>query len=124
METINAAVSATTRRARVVDPGRGSWAYRTQSIADDDTATDAVPRIRINDIFQAHTAAKFPFTIKIDIEGAEGDLLSGNTEWVAHTPLIIVELHDWLLPRRRRHSRSCNASDSAADAPATRFRTG
>lgn len=97
METINAAVSATTRRARVVDPGRGSWAYRTQSIADDDTATDAVPRI----IFQAHTAATFPFTIKIDIEGAEGDLLSGNTEWVARTPLIIVELHDWLLPNAK-----------------------
>jgi FkbM family methyltransferase len=60
VETVNAAVSATSGRARVVDPDRGPWAYRTQSIADDDTATGAVPRITINDIFQAHTAAMFP----------------------------------------------------------------
>jgi hypothetical protein len=47
------AVSSTAGRARVVDPGRGPWAYRTQPVADDDTATGAVPRITINDIFQA-----------------------------------------------------------------------
>ena len=101
VETINAAVSSTAGRARVVDPGRGPWAYRTQPVADDDTATGAVPRITINDIFQAHTAATYPFIVKIDIEGAEADLFSGNTEWVARSPLIIVELHDWLLPKAK-----------------------
>lgn len=35
--------------------------------------------------------------VKIDIEGGESDLFSANTEWVAKTPLIIIELHDWLL---------------------------
>ena len=101
VETINAAVSSTAGRARVVDPGRGPWAYRTQPVADDDTATGAVPRITINDIFQAHTVATYPFIVKIDIEGAEADLFSGNTEWVARSPLIIVELHDWLLPKAK-----------------------
>jgi len=28
-------------------------------------------------------------------------LFSGNTEWVARSPLIIVELHDWLLPKAK-----------------------
>src|SRR5665213_2637829 len=30
--------------------------------------------------------------------GTDSDLFSANTEWVAATPLIIIELHDWLLP--------------------------
>ena len=30
--------------------------------------------------------------------GPEGDLFSGNTEWVSLTPIIIVELHDWMFP--------------------------
>ena len=37
--------------------------------------------------------------MKVDIEGAEKDLFRSNTEWVAVTPIIIVELHDWLLPK-------------------------
>jgi hypothetical protein len=38
--------------------------------------------------------------VKIDIEGAEAELFSANTEWVDQTPLIIIELHDWLLSRQ------------------------
>ena len=38
---------------------------------------------------------------KIDIEGAEQDLFSDNIEWITLTPLLIVELHDWLLPKGR-----------------------
>jgi hypothetical protein len=38
--------------------------------------------------------------VKVDIEGAEADLFSGNTEWVELTPIIIVELHDWMLPKK------------------------
>lgn len=55
----------------------------------------------INDVYRALAAQAFPFLVKVDIEGAEGDLFSGNTEWVARTPLVIVELHDWLLPKQR-----------------------
>jgi FkbM family methyltransferase len=94
VETIKAAVSATTGRARVVDPGRGQWAYRTEPTAENDGTSDSVPRVTINDIFHSHAASTFPFLVKIDIEGAEQDLFSGNTEWVARSPLVIIELHD------------------------------
>jgi hypothetical protein len=85
----------------VVDPGRGEWAYRTVSIAETDRTTEAVPRVTINEIFRVHAANTFPFLIKVDIEGAEGELFSANTDWVARTPLLIIELHDWLLPKQR-----------------------
>jgi FkbM family methyltransferase len=101
VETIKGAVGSTTGSARVVDPGRGEWAYRTVSITDTGDAAEAVPRVTIDDIFRAHAANTFPFLVKVDIEGAEGELFSANTDWVARTPLLIVELHDWLLPKLR-----------------------
>jgi FkbM family methyltransferase len=39
-----------------------------------------------------------PLIVKIDIEGAERGLFSGNTDWVKRTKLIIIETHDWLFP--------------------------
>lgn len=39
-----------------------------------------------------------PFICKIDIEGAERDLFSGDTSWIDLFPLILIELHDWMLP--------------------------
>jgi hypothetical protein len=40
----------------------------------------------------------FPFIAKIDIEGAESELFSKNTDWIDQFPVVIIELHDWLLP--------------------------
>ena len=42
-----------------------------------------------------------PFIAKIDIEGAERDLFSGDCSWIDTFPVIIVELHDWLFPKAR-----------------------
>jgi hypothetical protein len=36
-----------------------------------------------------------PFICKIDIEGAESELFSKNTEWLSRFPVVIIELHDW-----------------------------
>jgi FkbM family methyltransferase len=39
-----------------------------------------------------------PFLIKIDIEGAEQPLFSGDTSSFDLFPLIILEPHDWMIP--------------------------
>jgi FkbM family methyltransferase len=39
-----------------------------------------------------------PFLLKIDIEGAEKSLFSGDTSAFNRFPLIIFEPHDWMLP--------------------------
>ena len=39
-----------------------------------------------------------PFIVKIDIEGFENDMFRENINWIKKTPIIIIELHDWLLP--------------------------
>jgi FkbM family methyltransferase len=99
VEAICAAVSSTSGRARVVESGLGHWACRTEPVAEGADAAATVPRLTINDIYQSNRLKFFPFIVKIDIEGAEKDLFSSNTEWVALTPIIVIELHDWLFPK-------------------------
>ena len=41
-----------------------------------------------------------PFIVKIDIESFEENLFSKNVEWVASFPIIIIELHDWMIDKR------------------------
>jgi FkbM family methyltransferase len=96
VEPLCAAVSSTPGHALVLDPGEGHWGYRTEYTTET-AGPDVVACVTINDLYRRHCAACFPFIVKIDIEGAEADLFASNTEWVARTPLLIVELHDWLL---------------------------
>jgi FkbM family methyltransferase len=99
VKAIRAAVSATPGLARVVDPGEGHWGFRTENLSDGIEPNDAVPRRTVNEMYRLHSKQCFPFVVKIDIEGGEADLFTANTEWIAITPILIVELHDWLLPK-------------------------
>jgi FkbM family methyltransferase len=56
--------------------------------------------ITVNHLLELN-AAFTPFIIKIDIEGSEADLFADNLEWIDRFPVIFVELHDWMLPKRR-----------------------
>lgn len=40
------------------------------------------------------------FIVKVDIEGSESELFSGNTAWIDRCDIIMIELHDWLFPRQ------------------------
>ena len=103
---VNAAISATKGLAQVVDPGTagGFCAYQALPVgagkALPGRPLEIVPRVTVNDIYAEESARAFPFIVKVDIEGGEADLFSANTEWVEQTPLVIVELHDWLLPKQ------------------------
>lgn len=100
IECVQAAIASSRGRARVIDPGGGGWMFRTESAADADASGETVPRVTVNDIYAAHREQFFPFMVKIDIEGGEGDLFAANTEWVAETPIVAIELHDWMLPKQ------------------------
>lgn len=103
---INAAISATKGLAQVVDPGTpgGFCAYQATPVGNGKPPMgkplEIVPRVTVNDIYSSELDRAFPFVVKVDIEGGEADLFSQNTEWVERTPLLIIELHDWLLPKQ------------------------
>jgi FkbM family methyltransferase len=96
VRAVEAAIAAKKGRMRVIDPGIGHWGFRTESTS---AADGTVPCITVSDIYRQMEARCFPFLVKVDIEGGEADLFSANTKWVARTPVIVVELHDWLLPK-------------------------
>jgi FkbM family methyltransferase len=94
---LQAAVASHAGRTRLVDPGRGAWAYRTEASGPG----LEVPQITLSQIFQDHCQPPYyPFLVKIDIEGGEKDLFQADTDWVQNTAVVIVELHDWLIPQQ------------------------
>ncbi len=58
-----------------------------------------IESISINSLINEHKLYT-PFIIKIDIEGFENDLFSKNYEWINSFDVLIIEIHDWMLPGR------------------------
>ena len=89
-----AAIGSIEGSASLSDPGEGEWGYRT---ARDDAG--GLPIISMDGLLESGVARNgAPFIAKIDIEGAEADLFAANTGWVQSFDLVIIELHDWMLP--------------------------
>lgn len=95
-----AALGATPGRCVLHDPGEGAWAYRTKIARDEADAATVVGMVTIDEILDAH-ADCVPFIVKLDIEGAEADTFAAEAAWLDRVPLLIVEPHDWMLPRQR-----------------------
>ena len=81
-------------RAYLRDSGE-AMGYRTTSQPE----AIAVDLITIDDLLAAKPDSQYaPFLLKIDIEGAERDLFSGNEIAFNRFPLIVFEPHDWMFP--------------------------
>ena len=91
-----AAIGAADGETTLTDPGEGEWGYRTVPGAEGERVR-VIAATRI--VAEERAAGRVPFIAKIDIEGGEADLFSSDAGWVDLFPLLIIELHDWLLPR-------------------------
>ena len=92
---LQAAIGSEASRGHILNAGAENNAYRIERSAE-----GGIEILSINELLRSHDPAEFvPFIAKIDIEGFEAELFSRNTEWIAQFPLLIVELHDWMLPR-------------------------
>jgi FkbM family methyltransferase len=99
IKAVHAAVSAVNNsKLSVVDPGMGEWGYRTRLIDEkNDSEVQSVATVSIDSLMNEPESS--PLILKIDVEGAEDDIFSANTDRFHEFPLIIIELHDWMLPR-------------------------
>jgi FkbM family methyltransferase len=93
IEILNNAIGSDKGKCSIYDPKLGGNALRINRNHKGD-----INIISINDILKKNKET--PFIIKIDIEGFENDLFSNNTEWIDLFPVIIIELHDWMLPKK------------------------
>ena len=80
---------------------QGDWGFSTRKTYDSDDTTESIKVQSIcpsSILSHAATENKRPLILKIDIEGGEELLFSGDTAWLGKFPLVIIELHDWMLP--------------------------
>jgi FkbM family methyltransferase len=93
------AIAASDGQVAVTDPGRSDWGYMCVPVSDDTGNLQQVPCLGPASILALpQLADTSPFILKIDIEGGEDQLFAGDTSWIDQFPLVIVELHDWMLP--------------------------
>src|SRR5258708_5786152 len=81
-----------------VNPNAESWEIQVEEVFAD---TEKVPGdLRVCTIPEIVRIAKADdiFIVKIDIEGAERFVFRSNIEWLSMSSLIVIELHDWMLP--------------------------
>jgi FkbM family methyltransferase len=96
VELHQAAIGAVDGAVDLFDPGEGEWGYQTRPNPNGVIKMVSLDRIVTNKKMLGYE----PFIVKIDIEGGEDELFSSRTNWVNEFPLLIIELHDWLLPRK------------------------
>jgi FkbM family methyltransferase len=93
------AIASVDGKVSIVDPGESDWGFRTSAQTESAPADLVVPSISPATVLaDPRLADTTPLILKIDIEGAEGELFSGDTAWMDRFPLVIIELHDWMLP--------------------------
>jgi len=98
VECLHAVVAAVAGISKVVDPGNKFAGSQTMASDESTKAAHAFAGVSINEIYERNAQAALPFIVKIEIERCEGEIFSANTEWVDRTPIIIVQLHDCLIP--------------------------
>ena len=94
VEVVEGGLSASDGHMFLQDPGHSDWGFRVGS-----TGSVRVPTVSPGSLLHKHSADCYPFILKIDIEGGEKHLFDGgNVDWLSAFSLVVIELHDWMLP--------------------------
>lgn len=79
------------------NPGRSDWGFMTsEKVLRNSIRVKSISPSSI--LSHPFTQDTNPLIFKIDIEGGELSLFKNNLNWIDKFPLIIIELHDWMLP--------------------------
>jgi FkbM family methyltransferase len=96
---INGGIWSKTCHLEISNPGSGSASFRLREVAEDagPGGTNLLRGYAIGDIAARELSNRL-FLVKMDIEGAESEVFSRSAEWMKSVAVLIVELHDWLMP--------------------------
>jgi len=87
---IDAAILDRETHVRLVNKYDQPWAWEAWESESGEVLTVTVASLL------SREPNSVPFIVKVDIEGSEAELFRSNLDWVEQTPLIVLELHDWL----------------------------
>lgn len=93
---VKAAVWSSDTELEIQNPDDEKWAFRVQQTTNQ--GSSKVRALSIPSILK-NAGAEWVDILKIDIEGAEKELLEANSAgWINRIGMIIIELHDWIKP--------------------------
>lgn len=78
---------------KIINEDGDKWGFQTK---EDVSGKNNINTITIDEILKQNNLDKIDL-LKIDIEGAEKELFSKNTEWLKKVDVLIIELHDWMI---------------------------
>ena len=88
-----AAIGATVGFVTIMNKNANADAFRVLT----SKKSDETEMVNIDQLLKENNDGSL-FIVKVDIEGFEENLFSQNTEWIDDCMLLIIELHDWMLP--------------------------
>lgn len=95
---VHGALAAQPGAVVLSDPGHDRWSY---SILAPSTpghkALETIDALSLAELLATY-AAETVALLKLDIEGAEAELLAAASGWLDRVDIVIAELHDWLVP--------------------------
>ncbi len=94
IKPIHAAVWHRDGVLKVTDQGYGLRGFMVEETAE---AAEAIPAITIPMLIKQHRIGIIDI-LKMDIEGSEKEVFSGDTSWLATTRCLVIELHDRMKP--------------------------
>jgi FkbM family methyltransferase len=89
-----AAIGASPGHITLENPAQKAWSPRSER------SDQGIPIVTMNDLVASVPTAEL-LIAKIDIEGFESDLFANNLQWLDSARVVIVEIHDWMLPGRK-----------------------
>ena len=92
-DNINSAISSKNITYCLENNDKDNRAFKVKENVSGDKKS-----ITVNQILQNKESNFKPFLIKFDIEGFEKDVFAGNLDWIDKFKIIIIEIHDWMLP--------------------------
>jgi FkbM family methyltransferase len=95
VKAIYAGVGSESGNIKVTNREGGHWGLKTESTSAADP--DAVRVLTISELLSSADADGIDI-LKLNVEGAEKDIFSGNCEWLARTRLMMIDLHDHMQP--------------------------
>ena len=96
---INAALGTHEGQLQLRDRGTGSWGFTIVAQPEDNREAEIIEAVRCTTVPELLKSEGHSFIdiIKIDIEGAEKELLTQPNEWISKADVICIELHDRII---------------------------
>ena len=105
VDILNSAIGSQAGKCNIVDASVDSNSFQVKvTDPDSESVVECIDILTVNGLLDTYKASHLPLIIKIDIEGFEANLFEKNTEWISRFTLVIVELHDWMLPKQANFS--------------------